>query len=267
MKKTLVRVLWVSLAVLMLAGAVWLWVFSHKNNRTQTCRGVECKIHCDSDRILITEDELKSSIEAKFGKLSDRRIENIDLKAISEFVKQQPCLTESSVKMDVDGTVAISARQYVPMLRLMPDQGRQAYLSEEGVLMPVSALHICRLPVATGDFSIPFRNGTNLYDSCARNPILIPATQALFDLHYASALIQRDTILDALIEQIIIEQPNHLQLITAAGSHTIRVGDTTLLQEKLENLKIFYKQALTKLGWNKYHTLSLEYQGQVVGSK
>ena len=36
------------------------------------------------------------------------------------------------------------------------------------------------------------------------------------------------------------------------------------MKEKLEKLKVFYKEGLTKVGWDKYSVINLKYKGQVV---
>jgi cell division protein FtsQ len=58
-----------------------------------------------------------------------------------------------------------------------------------------------------------------------------------------------------------------LELIPRVGNHTIILGNVSDLQEKFNKLMIFYKEAMPKVGWNKYKTLNLKYKNQIVCKK
>ena len=51
------------------------------------------------------------------------------------------------------------------------------------------------------------------------------------------------------------------------GQHVIELGSTADFQEKLQRLRTFYREGLERVGWNKYKTISLAYDGQVVCTK
>ncbi|MBS1689581.1 MAG: hypothetical protein JSS96_12715, partial [Bacteroidetes bacterium] len=46
----------------------------------------------------------------------------------------------------------------------------------------------------------------------------------------------------------------------------ILLGDTARLAEKFDNLFLFYKNILNRVGWDKYETLDLRFKDQVVAS-
>src|SRR5690606_6219498 len=74
----------------------------------------------------------------------------------------------------------------------------------------------------------------------------------------------QDDFLRALIEQIYVEESGEIIFIPKVGKEKLVFGGTSQMEEKFDNLKIFYRDGLTKLGWNRYPVLNLKYVNQVV---
>ena len=55
-----------------------------------------------------------------------------------------------------------------------------------------------------------------------------------------------------------------LSFVPRSGSFVVDLGTVTELDNKLSNLYRFYHKGLDKLGWSKYKSISLRYNGQVV---
>ena len=72
---------------------------------------------------------------------------------------------------------------------------------------------------------------------------------------------------DAQIEQIYVTENNEIELIPRIGDNLILLGKIDNFEQKLENLQCLYEQALSKVGWNKYDTINLKYNNQVICSK
>jgi cell division protein FtsQ len=56
-------------------------------------------------------------------------------------------------------------------------------------------------------------------------------------------------------------------LVPRIGNHLIELGRADNLDGKLDKLKRFYKEGLNKVGWNKYKTLNIEFDKQVICTK
>jgi cell division protein FtsQ len=48
------------------------------------------------------------------------------------------------------------------------------------------------------------------------------------------------------------------------GDQLIVFGEATEIPEKFNKLKLFYKKVMPAVGWGRYHTICLQYTGQVV---
>jgi len=64
-----------------------------------------------------------------------------------------------------------------------------------------------------------------------------------------------------------VEQDGDLILTPLMGDHLIELGTSDNLQEKFRNMKAFYKQVLANRNWNKYESISLKYNNQVIAKR
>lgn len=117
--------------------------------------------------------------------------------------------------------------------------------------LPLSEKFSARLPVFTGfptDVIILSRGDSNL----------------LNDIKNISTLIQADPFLMAMIDQVDITGQNNFEMIPKIGNQVIVFGDAMNAIEKFNKLKLFYKKVMTKMGWNLYSSINLQYKNQVV---
>jgi cell division protein FtsQ len=71
---------------------------------------------------------------------------------------------------------------------------------------------------------------------------------------------------NAQVGQIDITAERKFELIPVIGDHVIKIGSVENIETKLNNLLLFYKQVLSKTGFNKYSVLDVQYEGQVVAA-
>jgi cell division protein FtsQ len=79
--------------------------------------------------------------------------------------------------------------------------------------------------------------------------------------------VDKDPFLKAFIEQIFVRADNELVLIPKVGNAYIIFGDTKNLEVKFEKLLVFCKEGLNRIGWNKYRSIDLRFEGQVICKK
>ena len=65
-----------------------------------------------------------------------------------------------------------------------------------------------------------------------------------------------EEIIDSLYQECKDYRPDMLTL-----------GTLDEFEEKLANLKLFYEQAIPKVGWEKYSMINLKYKNQIVCTK
>jgi cell division protein FtsQ len=79
--------------------------------------------------------------------------------------------------------------------------------------------------------------------------------------------ISEDEFWDKQIEQIHVTDRKVIELYPRVGEQVIILGTPENFRGKLENLMTFYKNGLSKTGWNKYSVINLSFDGQIVCTK
>ena len=90
---------------------------------------------------------------------------------------------------------------------------------------------------------------------------------AVTDLYKFALFLQENEFWNDQIEQIYVYPDNDIELIPRVGNHRIMLGTLDEFEEKLANLKLFYEQAIPKVGWEKYSMINLKYKNQIVCTK
>lgn len=266
--KILVKILLIVLWTATASGIVLLMSFSNVKHNLKPVHLITCSVDFQGKQPLFSEKDILAEINQKFGKMTKKSIGDMDVEAISKLIQKNPYLESSNVKLTVDGSIQITAKQNIPIIRYISATGNQVYISETGFIMPVNLSFPYKTIIATGKPENMIPVGKCILSitgvkTTGQNQI----TKSLIELHYLAKIITHDTVLNALIEQVSLNDQNKFLLATKAGSHEIFLGDTTFAAEKLDNLKYFYKYGLVKTGWKKYNRLNLEYRNQIVCTK
>jgi cell division protein FtsQ len=145
----------------------------------------------------------------------------------------------------------VSVEEREPIARVFSITGNTFYIDSSCMMLPLSDKFSARLPVFTG------------FTSDAR--ILSKADSVLLrDIKVLSEKIAADSFLMAMVDQVDITAQRTFEMVPKIGKQSILFGTAEDADAKLEKLKLFYKDVITKAGWNRYNTIDLQYSGQVV---
>ena len=71
----------------------------------------------------------------------------------------------------------------------------------------------------------------------------------------------------AQVSQVDITPERNFEMIPVVGNHIVLLGDGENIVLKFHRLFVFYKNVLSKTGFDTYKTINVQYEGQVVGVK
>ena len=80
-------------------------------------------------------------------------------------------------------------------------------------------------------------------------------------------VLDRSEFWKAQVEQINVTRDGQIELVPRVGDHLLILGTADNVEDKLERLMNFYSKGLDNVGWNKYRSISVAYDGQVVCKK
>ncbi|MBO7119755.1 MAG: cell division protein FtsQ [Bacteroidaceae bacterium] len=211
----------------------------------RTCEGVRVEIIDSIPDGFITADYIRSLLTKNKISPQGMKISAINLEQIEQLMLEESHIENASCYYDAASRLCIKVIPQQPILHVISQKGEDYYLSSTGLTMPTASFNV-DLCVATGNVTKKF------------------AAEHLLEL---ARFIHDDLFWSEQIEQIHVVSPDEIELYPRVGQHVIELGSEDGYKEKLNRLRLFYKEGLERVGWNKYKRISLAYDGQVVCTK
>lgn len=210
----------------------------------------------DGESDFIKEKDIKEIVKRAFeADLSVAKIGQVDVKRVEAILEKDPFIENAETFIDASSNLNIKITQREPILRVIDNNGLNYYLDKYGTRMPLSKYFSARVPIVTG--AVPPHV----------NDFLERKKYGLKDVFLLVQRLNADPFFAPMIQQIIVDPSGEFTLIPILGDQKIRIGTLDDLDEKLERLKTFYKEAMPYEGWKTYRSISVKYKNQIVCKK
>lgn len=234
--------LFIALLLVIAYLAIALTTFNRKP-AGQVCHDMELIIKDSSYAGFITKKEIISLLEKKDIYPVNKPMESIRCKKLEQVLVKHPLIDRVECYKTPSGKVCIELRQRIPILRIMSTNGDDYYIDNKGTVMPSDAKCVAHLAIATGNVEKSF------------------ATRYLYKF---GVFLQQNEFWNAQIEQIHVLPDKNIELVPRIGDQLIYLGKLEGFENKLARVKTFYEKALSKVGWNKYSRINVEFGNQII---
>lgn len=170
--------------------------------------------------------------------------DSFDLASLEKRLLASDKLETANVSLLADGRLLIEATPVVPVARVFDKSKPSYYINAEGKVIRAELRYHLDVPVVAGSF-----------DS------IYPAKRLLPLLDY----IARHRDAGAMVATVTQEADGNIIIIPAVVGHVVNFGDTSMVADKFDRLKRFYRHVMPTKGWNTYDTIAVKWSGQVVG--
>lgn len=212
--------------------------------------------HLENGNDFITTEEMREKVLKKFqSEFSGVPLDRINLLQLESELQSLDFIKSTDVYLDANNCLNIYVRQREPILRLISPQGRSQYVDKDGSLMPPSIHYSPRVLVAFAAIDLQ-RDSLNIHS---------PGLEK--DLFELAKYIEGDRFLNALVEEVLVNEQMDWSLIPKFGPSTILLGSLEHLEDKTNRLKRVYKEILPIQGWDYYNLVNLKFYGQVICTK
>lgn len=251
-RKVLKRIGTVLLWAMVLTGFVILVAAAAHDKDETRCRGIVVKISGSDDNYFIEEKDIRSLI-AKDRALSPvgMPVSNINIAVLETIVVRDPWVKDAEIFIDNQYRLHVKVTQREPIARVFTITGNSFYLDEERERIPVSERYTARVPVFTG-----FPSDAQQLQKADS----LLATNIVDMGHFLLA----DKFWMAQVEQVTITGDRKFEIIPKLGDHIIAFGEGTDIDRKFSKLLAFYKEGLSRVGWNNYSRVNVAFENEVV---
>ncbi len=245
MKKNIIGYILISICIILVLGYLVYakWSFSDHDSDI-ICNDLQIKFIDNNKTKLITESDIAKIIDAKGLNPIGVRYENIRSEAIEKELLKNRIIKKVECYKTQSGILRLEVKQRSPKFIIAGKHN--FYVDTDRELFPLSINSAIYVPVVSGRITKSF------------------AKNELFDfIDY----LEKDQFWSAQIEQVFITDDLKIEMIPRVGDAVILLGTLDKYDDKLQKLAVFYQKGLSVLGWNRYHSIDLQYDNQVVCKK
>ncbi|MBN1251971.1 MAG: hypothetical protein JXR51_06705 [Bacteroidales bacterium] len=258
MKKYINILFWIIFA------AYFIAVFGFINNKQKNALCTSINITY-KDTILdkfISKQEILKIIDPENQKVLGKKLDEINVAELEKKISTQHFVKSAEVYKKINGELNVELYQRKPIIRIINKYGKSFYISENGVILPISKNFIPRLPIVTGNinFSPDFDTITNI----TNYKIINKDIKLLNDIFTLANFIKNNELWNAQIQQIYINNENEFEIIPLVGNQTIIIGNIEDFEEKFIKLETIYKNGFSVENINNYKEINLKYKNQVI---
>jgi cell division protein FtsQ len=263
-KKILITVLW----IIALSGLATSLAFIEKKEKLVKVENLNIIIHENGENQFVDEEDIIDFFNARKDSILNSELQNVNVNQLEKILNSHPAVENADLSVDINGDVKVDVKQRIPLVRVINMDGESYYLDNKSELMPLSDKYTARVLIANGFISEPYARRYSFSAQEIGENEIFKEVSVLDDIYEMANYISNDSLLSALIHQVSLDANKEFELYPALGGHKILFGKAIDIQEKFENLKVFYKEGLNKTDkWNNYSTINLKYKNQVVCTK
>ena len=221
---------------------IGLYGFADHRNKSKNVEEISIKFLGNND-LYITEDAVNKLLIQNYGSLKNRAKEQVVLNTIESLITSNSMVKNAQVYLTIDGKLISEVVQRKPIGRV--EDVSKFYLDDSGKRMPLSRHYSARVPIITG----------------------VITGKSLEDAYVILEYINKNTFLSQNVIGIHIEKEGEYQLKFRLEDFVVNLGGVENLDEKFKNFMAFYVKAAKDNTLEKYASVSLKFENQVVCTK
>jgi cell division protein FtsQ len=230
-----------------------LIAFTERMTGNVAVKAVQIRIDNIHDNHFLDEGDVADLMRLDQSNIKGADLEDVNFREIESRIKKDPFIEDADVYSDLKGNLMVNVKLRRPLARMVRNDGPDGYIAEDGTVMPVSERFTSRVVLISGGYLNQMLKVRNVHQLKEGNAIMELLTS-----------IKQDDFWNAQIAQLNIDSKARIIILPQVGDENIEFGKPENMLTKFSKLRIFYKEILPRVGWNKYSRVNLEFEGQIV---
>ena len=253
-RKTIRKILFITLWVAIGSGMITLLAAAMRNQRSEKCSDLAINIRADKQNRFVDENDVRKIItKGNTGKIKGQARSSFDLMALEQLLEKNLWVKDAELYFDNKNVLQVTVTTREPVARIFTLAGNSFYIDTAGTQLPLSDKISADVPVFTG---FPVKRVVSKRDKAL-----------LQDLVHIASFIQRNEFWRSQVSQIDITPSRELEMIPVVGNHLVKLGAADNIESKFNRLFLFYQKILSKTGFDRYRAIDVQFTGQVIGVK
>jgi cell division protein FtsQ len=231
----------------------FLIAFSERKRGGTVCKDIVIELDNLHQNHFLDEADIMKLVEGSGQSIKGTGIDRIDLKAIESKLKFDKHILDAELFGDLKGNLIVNVELRRPIARIVQADAPDAYIAEDGVIMPVSEKYSSRVVLISGAFVKQLLESEDISKSKEGLQIM-----------EMIEFINEDDFWKAQIAQLDISREGKITLYPQVTGQRVEFGAAENMEAKFKKLMIFYKEILPQRGWTKYERVNLEYDKQII---
>ncbi|MCO5247616.1 MAG: cell division protein FtsQ/DivIB [Chitinophagales bacterium] len=251
MSRKLKNIVFKSFMLLSFGAFIVLTIMSFRHGQSQiNTQNAFVDIDYGNGQAFVSKEIVRDSINKFFSK--DKSFDYENLSKLESFLKSYPYIRKANAYIDAQSILHVSIEQIVPIARVVPVNGDGYYIDIDNNKIPLSTAYTAKVPILTGAIKEQYQKVSKIQSKELKSLIKVIED------------VKGDEYWSAQIAQLNMTDEGDIQMIPRMGHHSVTLGDSSEIMEKLQKLDLFYEKVLNKTGWDKFKNIDVQYKNQIV---
>jgi cell division protein FtsQ len=203
----------------------------------------------------LTKQAVVNWVQQHFDNPVGKPASEVELTKMEIELQKVPYVFKGIMYVGFDGTLKCRVKEREPIALIKNNQDSLFFIDTGGYMIPKRGIQTPVVWVINGNVKQKFESGKR-----AGSPQMV-------ELVNLSKYIRSTELWNAQFEQCYVDKFGRYLLIPRVGKHSIVLDNTTNMEKKFENLRLFYEKGLPQVGWNTYREIDISYEDQIVGRR
>ncbi len=230
-----------------------LIAFTERKQGGAVCSNIVIELDNSQENHFMDEADVLKLVETSGQTVKGMSIDRVNLKEIESKLKFDKHILDAELYGDLKGNLIVNVELRRPLARIVQEDAPDAYIAEDGTIMPVSEKYTSRVVLISGPYVKKLLASEDLNK-----------TEEGVQILEMIRLINKSDFWKAQVAQLDIDHSGKIAIYPQVTGQVVEFGKPENIETKFKKLMIFYKEILPQRGWTKYSRVNLEYEGQVI---
>jgi cell division protein FtsQ len=252
-KRTIRKILFATVWLTIGTGMVILLAASIGKKNKERCSDFRIAVKGSQDHFFIEDkDVFQLLTTATHGKIKGQPMSTVDLHRLEGVLENNVWIKEAQLYFDNNDVLHVTVTEREPIARIFTTANKSFYIDNTLKKLPLSDKVTAKVPVFT-DYPEKI--------AAVKDSVLLSQVKNI------AGFVLNNSFWMSQVAQIDMDNDHEFEMIPVLGNHTVDLGDGNDIEKKFGRLMIFYKDVLSKTGFDKYASIDVRFAGQVVAVK